>query len=606
MEEPRPAENTRRILIIDDTASIHRDFDKVLAPPKATESERALEALDELLFSEERALSNPSQTIDFEVKHAYQGQQGFEMVKEANAAGEPFAVAFVDMRMPPGWDGLKTIEEINSVDPNIQIVICSAYSDYSWAQIVDRLGKTDRLLILKKPFDQAEVFQLSAALSEKWLAERRTRNVLNELEAKVEQRTQELTETNSKLTELNGELKIAAEEARSSERSKSRFLATMSHEIRTTLNGIIGASNMLNMSKELNDSDRELTQIIQTSGDALMIVINDILDYSKYESGQLELEAVPFSLVKLVDECSSLLESTIHASNVDFSVKSDPKLPHSLVGDPARLRQILLNLLNNSFKFCKDGSVTCHIEVLSQNDLTASIRIAIEDTGIGMNEETKQRLFSAFMQADSSTTRKYGGTGLGLAICKLLADAMNANLSVESELEVGSTFSLTLELPISKSTPVNQPKSVANDESGSDDSPQIVDFGQRRILLVDDNAINRKLGLRFLKKLNVEANLAENGIEAVALFLEGDYELILMDLQMPEMDGFEATAKIRKYEAEHDLPRIPIVALTANAFTEIREQCLEAGMDDFLTKPMRMNELSKTLARHFASQNAES
>lgn len=597
MNEPSPqAACPRRVLIVDDTESIHSDFEKVLAASATSEGERALDELDKLMFDDPVGGAPEPTRVHFELDHAYQGEEGLKKVVASlsRKEGQPYAVAFVDMRMPPGWDGLKTVEEIMRADSSIQLVICSAYSDYSWNEIIERLGQSDRLLILKKPFDQAEVFQLAAALSEKWLAERHTRELLAELEQKVDRRTQELTEANKALKAVNAELENAAQEARSAERAKGRFLATMSHEIRTTLNGIIGASHMLNNSESLNSSDQELAGIIQTSGDALMIIINDILDYSKYESGQLELESIPFSLRELARECASLLSSAMTKNSVAFTLEQDDSLPQLVLGDPARIRQIILNLLNNAIKFSHDATVTLSLIAEEVQQRSARVRIEVSDTGIGMNKETVDKLFSAFMQADSSTTRQYGGTGLGLAICKLLADAMKAEITVSSEPGAGSAFAFVLDfkLPAEYSD-----LEVPRDHTPRAPSPQSVeyerDFACKRVLLVDDNAINRKLGKRFLQRMNIDVATAGNGREAVDQARANAFDLILMDLQMPELDGLQATGLIR--ESDNPCQRSPIVALTANAFSDVREECKKAGMDDFLTKPLRVDELARTL-----------
>ncbi len=589
----------RRIIVIDDTESIHSDFEKVLAPVSSSESELALEELDRLMFDEDEAPeADASSQFQFDIDHAYQGEDGLNQILAAKKAGTPFSVAFVDMRMPPGWDGLRTVEEISKADLNIQLVICSAYSDYSWREIIEKVGHTDRLLILKKPFDQAEVYQLAVALSEKWHAEKRTRDLLEELEKKVEDRTEQLTEANKALNQVNEELQVAVAEARSAERAKGRFLATMSHEIRTTLNGIIGASHMLNHSTSLPESDLEFAGIIQKSGDALMIIINDILDYSKYESGQLELEQIPFSLKDLARECSNLMDTALSRMNIKLQVEHDENLPELVVGDPARIRQVILNLLNNAFKFGRDGTVTLAIRAEAIHDRRAKLRIEVIDEGIGMAPETVERLFSAFMQADSSTTREYGGTGLGLAICKLLADAMKARIDVTSKLGEGSCFAFVLELPL----PEKNVKAFAIEktETHSQETARVqkavhLDFHSSRVLLVDDNAINRKLGKRFLEQMKIDVTLASNGREAYETAINDDFDLILMDLQMPELDGMEATRKIRETTGSRN--EVPIVALTANAFNDVREECKDAGMDDFLTKPLRVNELAEVLVR---------
>lgn len=601
-----PANPTkRRIIVIDDTESIHSDFDKVLCPNAASANELALDELDRIIFDDSEEEDNSSSLeFEFEIDHAYQGKEGFEKIEASLECGNPYTVAFVDMRMPPGWDGLKTVEAITKRDPHIQIVICSAYSDYSWRQIIEKVGQTDRLLILKKPFDHAEVFQLAVALSEKWLTERRTRDLLAHLENKVEKRTQQLTDANNSLNKLNNELQVAADEARSAERAKGRFLATMSHEIRTTLNGIIGASHMLNHSTSLNENDKEFAGIIQKSGDALMIIINDILDYSKYESGQLELEKIPFSLKDLSKECINLMDTSPNKNKTTLVLEFDAALPELVVGDPARIRQVILNLLNNAFKFGRDRTVTLALigEGVSEGQL--DLRIEVRDQGIGMAQATIDRLFTAFMQADSSTTREYGGTGLGLAICKLLAEAMNATIKVTSEIGSGSTFAFKLQIPVfsDERVPEKRPPVLnASEDEASVKKAISRNFGGKRILLVDDNAINRKLGKRFLSQMKLETELAENGLEAVESASNESYDLILMDLQMPELDGIGATIKIRNGSGQSK--GTPIIALTANAFTDVREQCKEAGMNDFLTKPLRVNELAETLERWLPTPN---
>ncbi len=587
----------RRIIVIDDTESIHSDFKKVLSPAGSSETELALEELDRLMFDDVESSDTPSTAqFNFDIGHAYQGEEGLQKILSAKEAGEPYSVAFIDMRMPPGWDGLKTVEEISRSDPSIQLVICSAYSDYSWREIIARVGHTDRLLILKKPFDQAEVYQLAVALSEKWQTEKRTRDLLAELEQKVEERTQQIREANLNLNNLNSELQAAVAEARTAERAKGRFLATMSHEIRTTLNGIIGASHMLNHSSSLPESDLEFASIIQKSGDALMIIINDILDYSKYENGQLELEKIPFCLKDLARECTNLMENALTRMNINLVLEYDETLPELVVGDPARIRQVILNLLNNAFKFGRDGTVTLSIKADKLSQKNATLRIEIIDEGIGMAPETVERLFSAFMQADSSTTREYGGTGLGLAICKLLADAMAARIDVKSELGKGSCFAFVLDLPLAsedaKPVPIEKTQ-TASQEVARFEKAVHQDFGDKRVLLVDDNAINRKLGKRFLQQMKVQVTLATNGREAFEIATNDDFDLVLMDLQMPELDGMQATRKIR--ESGGPRSEIPIVALTANAFTDVRDDCKAAGMNDFLTKPLRVNELAETL-----------
>lgn len=600
-KSPSDSAYRRRIIIIDDTESIHSDYEKILIRKESSDSETELKRLDALIFSEPSSDTAALLELDFELEHALQGQEGLAKVTAAAEAGNPFCVAFVDMRMPPGWDGLETIERIWENDPYIQVVISSAYSDHSWSSLVDRLGQSDRLLILRKPFDQSEVRQIATALCEKWFAEKKTRDLLETLERKVEKRTIELKKANERLTRLNDDLKISAHEAQCAARAKGRFLATMSHEIRTTLNGIMGASQMLNACKFNDESGREFASIIESSGGALMTIINDILDYSKYETGQLDLESVPFSLKTLAEDCRALLDSIVVKNEIEYEFEWAPEIPRGLLGDPARIRQVILNLLNNAFKFGKNGVVKLSVELLKKKQDHVDLSIKIIDHGIGMDEQTLSRLFSAFMQADSSTTREFGGTGLGLAICKLLADAMSAEIIVSSQPGEGSIFDFRISLAVCDHAIGGERRDVALAPPGGSDD--FASYSGKRALLVDDNAVNCKLGKHFLNKFELDVELAYNGMEAVERATRSDFDIILMDLQMPEMDGQEATELIREHEKkDKKSPRVPIVALTANAFSEIKDICTAAGMDDFLTKPLGLDDLSRVLHRWVAKK----
>jgi len=641
----------RRILVIDDNEAIHADYAKILALPEASESARKLDELHELIFGgeSERRASEPRASIAFELTGSLQGQEAVAMASEARERGNPFAMAFVDMRMPPGWDGLKTIEEMWKVDPRVQIVICSAYSDYSWEEIFARLGRTDQLLILKKPFDHAEVYQLAAALTEKWNAAQGWRDLTSELEGKVQERTAALETLNRELEEANAKLEKSVEQARCASQAKSRFLATMSHEIRTTLNGIMGASFML-LEGDLDEKNREFARIIHSSGEALMTIINDILDFSKYGSGQLKLDVSPFSPAKLAKECAALNKPLFAKNGVAFSLELSEDLPAFVLGDKNRIRQILLNILNNAIKFSKDETVTLAVTADGGREVGESrLGFAVRDTGIGMSEEAQSRLFQAFMQADSSTTRQYGGTGLGLAICKLLADAMGGEIAVESAYGEGSTFTFSVALPIAEKPPSGSPAPAGDsaenaeaspaeaaspkgeaapaasagtaeepgaffaeaseafepstkdpaDAPSADARPRGLDF-PRRALVIDDNPINSKLARHFIGALDIEVDCAGDGEEGVSAFVPGAYDIVLMDLQMPVMDGYQATAAIRRLERQSggpEAPKVPIIALTANAFSEVKESCLEAGMNDFIAKPLRMPELKATLEK---------
>lgn len=411
----------------------------------------------------------------------------------------------------------------------------------------------------------------------------------------------QIRRSNEKLARTWREMRAARDDAERASRAKSDFLSRMSHELRTPMNAILGFAQLLD-SQPLSPVQRDYSRQIHTAGQHLLDLIGDILDLAKIEAGRLVLEQVTFDLGHLVNQVVAVADKRAKTKGLMIKITVASELPRQVVGDPTRLRQVLMNLLDNAVKFTERGEVG--IDIAPDLD-DGKLRFRVWDTGIGMEEGVAQKLFKPFTQADESMTRKYGGSGLGLVICKDLVAAMGGNLQIASRLGQGTSFWFSLPLQ-SADAMANAPETgqkiptepIARTDDRAVSLPILNPLPKGRVLLVEDNLVNQLVAAGMLETLGAVCETADNGMEAVEKLQQGgDYGLIFMDVQMPLMDGYAATRHIRQWEEEQGTGHIPIIAMTANAMAEDREQCLASGMDDYLAKPYEIGVLASMLRR---------
>lgn len=431
------------------------------------------------------------------------------------------------------------------------------------------LALADRRLARERKARKDAEALLETKSRELYLANQQLRALAQDLERQVEERTADLVATR--------------DAALAASRAKSEFVAVMSHEIRTPLNGVLGMLDLL-LHTPLSGEQHEMADTAMHSARLLLALLNDILDFSKIEAGRLVLETIAFSPAQLVRQCTDSLGVSARSKGLEVSCELDPALPPAVSGDPTRVRQVLLNLLGNAIKFTERGSVS--VQARWQDD---ALHVAVRDTGIGITAEQRSALFQPFVQMDSSHTRRFGGTGLGLTICQRLILSMGGEIGVDSVPGQGSTFWFRLPLPVAEE--------AAIDASAAEAAAQ--DGGQTltgcRVLLVEDNLVNQRVAAKVLERFGVVVSIASDGHQALDQLAHEDVDLVLMDCQMPGMDGWETTRRLRQRGWLG-----PVVALTANATETDRQACLSAGMNDFLSKPFSAAALETVLRRWLA------
>lgn len=499
--------------------------------------------------------------FNVEIVRAFSGEEALKCTLK-----DEFAMAILDVQMP-GMDGYETLELMRHRKKTkyLPVIFVSAIHQTDF-HIIKGI-ETGAVDFIPKPIIP-EILQGKVSVFLDLYRQR-----------------QELNLVLKYLEEKNEELIIAKEKAEEATRAKSMFLANMSHEIRSPMNGILGLSRLMKNETE-NSEHHDMLNIVTTSGEHLLQIINDILDFSKIEAGQIDLESIDFDIRKLCEIIFQLLNFRAVEKGINFTIDIDEDIPEVLTGDSFRLNQIIMNLTNNAVKFTLKGDVVVSIKLLEKNAEWVSILFSVKDTGIGIPEKAQRMLFQEFTQSDSSITRQYGGTGLGLASSKNLTNLMGGKIKLESKQDVGSEFMFELKFKYKE-------QKISAMSNNNKELPEDI-----TILVAEDNPINQKVAVLTLRQLGLACDVAKNGLEALEMYKENRYDIILMDMQMPVLDGLNASQKIRSFENNENIENSTyIIALTANASSEDKQTCLDAGMDNFISKPFKKDGLMDVLSQ---------